>query len=298
MNLDWKIFLYYGLGGLALLVVLWPTVKGGQRFLARWGVKDPTEQQGLVARRYLLHRRLLYPPLFLVAPLITAEDTELLPTLIIALSLGEIIAMIRPIRGPRTATLVRRTWNDLVPRWALITMLALAVFAAILATARRFAQSWGNGVVDKYPHDGVWQTDGNIQTNVTHVGSTLNNFAWLEVLVGVTLGTAAVLGIVWLAVYRGSRTDPQVDAALRTRTARVAVGIGIAWMALNVGKANNKLTDLRDIHWPEPAPFWLTGTGGLEALTLPLLFIAMAGWIWVANPDSKMPYIQRKHTTA
>ncbi|ALG11306.1 hypothetical protein [Kibdelosporangium phytohabitans] len=298
MSLEWQNVLIYGLSGLALLVILWPTVKVGQRFLRRWGVSDPTEQQGLLARRYLLHRRLLYPPLFLAAPLITFGDTNPLPTLITALLLGEIIAMLRPSRGPRTATLTRRTWSDLVPRWALVAMLVLAGFAALLAVAAGLAKQWGMGLLDKYPPDGFWRTNGDIVASVADVHRMLDNSAWLVVLVSVVLVTAVVLGIVWLAVYRGSGTDPSVDAALRTRTARVAVGIGIAWMSVNVQQANNKLINIRDIRWPEPAPSWLTGTGWLESITVPMLIIGIAGWICVANPDSRMPYVQTARPTA
>ncbi|ONI86430.1 hypothetical protein ALI144C_10935 [Actinosynnema sp. ALI-1.44] len=296
MNLDWWNVLAYGLSGLVLLVILWPTVKVGQRFLKRWGVGDPTEQQGLLARRYLLHRRVLYPPLFLAASLITLGDNNPLPALITALLLGEILAMLRPSRGPRTATLTRRTWSDLVPRWAVVAMLVLAGFAVLLAVAEGIGKHWGTGVVDKYPPGGSWRTADGIVTNVADANRVLDNSDWLLVLVAVFLATAAVLGIVWLAVYRGSGTDPSVDAALRTRTARVAVGIGIAWMSMCVQQANNKLIHIRDIHWPEPMPSWLAGTGWLESITVPMLILGIAGWIWVANPDTRMPFVRRART--
>src|SRR5262249_60215359 len=49
---------------------------------------------------------------------------------------------------------------------------------------------------------------------------------WL-VLAGAAVGLAAVLAVVWLAVLRPAEADPEVDAALRTRSARVAVGVGL-----------------------------------------------------------------------
>ncbi|RSM77272.1 hypothetical protein DMH04_35010 [Kibdelosporangium aridum] len=276
--------------------MLWPTVNGGRRFLRRWGVKDPTEEQGLLARRYLLDRRLLYPPLFIAAPFVTGGDNSFWPPLVLALLLAEIIGTLRPVRGPRAAILTRRAWGDLVQRWAVVLMLVLGVFAVVLAVAAKFAQEWGQQVLSTYPPDGTRMPDSTVISQTADVQARVTDPRWLIVIIAVVLATAAVLGIVWLAVRRGSIADLQVDAALRTRSARVAVGIGIAFMATSVGEANRALSILRGTHWPVPEPWLLAGTGGLEALTLPLLFIAATGWIWVANPANRMPYVQSTQT--
>ncbi|MCE7002607.1 hypothetical protein LWC34_07145 [Kibdelosporangium philippinense] len=282
MHLDWQMVLIYALSGVVLLVVLWPSVKVGQRFLKRWGVKDPTEEQGVLARQYLLHRRMLYPPLFMAAPFVT-DGNNFWPPLILALLLAEIIGTLRPVRGPRSATLTRRNWGDLVPRWAVILMLALGALAVVIAVATRFAQQWGREVLST-----------NLPTSIPadDIYARVTDSRWLVVIITVVLATAAVLGIVWLAVRRGSIADLRVDAALRTRSARVAVGIGIAFMATSVVEANRPFSVLRGTHWPVPAPWLLAGTSSLEALSLPMLLICVAGWIWVANPSPKMPYIQ------
>ncbi|MFC0106904.1 hypothetical protein [Kibdelosporangium aridum] len=292
MHVNWTTVAIYAVVGTVLLVVLWPTVTSGRRFLRRWGVKDPTDEQSLLGRKYLLDRRLLYPPLLLATSFVTDGDNNFWPLLVLALLLAEIIGAFRPVRGPRAASLTRRTWSDLVQRWAVVLMLALAVLAVVVAVFGWIAAAWGQRVVSRYPAGGNWVTDGNVITQVADVQAKVSDSRWLFVLVSVVLATAAVLGVVWLAVRRGAIADLQVDAALRTRSARVAVGIGIAWMASSVVEANWLLESLRGIRWPEPEPWLLAGTGGLTRLTLPMWMIAVGGWIWVANPANRMPYVQ------
>jgi hypothetical protein len=302
--------LVYGVLGIALLVVLWPTMPAGRRFLQRWGAPDPDERQGAQAAKYLRDRRLLYPLLFLLAPAATAPaartlgvpyldsgPVRYLAPLIVALLLAETVAALRPVRGPRIATLARRRWRDLVPRWAIGTLLTLGVVAVLLAVAGLFAQPWANRIMASIPPDGVWRSADGATLNVSeqYRAEIDRPVCWIAIT-GVALGLVVVLGVVRLAVRRGSVADPQVDAALRTRSARVAVGIGIAWMASMVLVANNRLGFLRGIRMPvpgfPPAPGWLEHTSATDFLGLLVLFIAAAGWIWVANPPRRMPYVQ------
>jgi hypothetical protein len=69
---------------------------------------------------------------------------------------------------------------------------------------------------------------------------------WL-VLAGAALGLAAVYGVVLLAVLRPAAADPEVDAVLRTRSARVAVGVGIGLAIGLVSQANSRVMDLHSI---------------------------------------------------
>lgn len=301
--------LLHGVIGVALLVVLWPTRSTGLRFLRRWGVADPDERQGALAVKYLRDRRLLYPLLFLGAPAATALAARALglpPTdsggalrflaaLIVALLLAETLAALRRARGLRIATLTRRSRRDLVPGWAVGTLVALGAVAVALAVAGLVAQPRASRIASSIPADGVRRSADNGTSIVSpQYLAELTHPTSLLALVGAVAGLVAALGVVRLAVRRGSFGDPGVDAALRTRSARVAVGLGIAWTASMVLVANNRLGLLRNLDLPgfPPAPDWLELTSFTDLLGLPVFAVAVVGWIWVANPPRRLPYVR------
>jgi hypothetical protein len=187
--------------GLLILCLLWPGHRQGLRLLRRWGIAGPTEQDVADAVRYLRRRRLWYPWLFLVIPTIAGGDTPwgVVGTVLFGSLLAEILAQ-RPSRGPRrSASLAQRGILDFVPRWALIVF-GIATVAGVLRLAA--------------------------------LGQ------WLELAAAlVTTGLAWL--IVLLAVRRPSIGRPEVDLALRTRSARVAVGLGIAAPASLAGEVSN-----------------------------------------------------------
>lgn len=306
------IVLVYGFLGAALLYVLWPTVHGGRKFLARWGIDDPTEEQGVQAKKYLRDRRLLYPVLFLLGPIVAipvadglgvrAPDPGVvgyLAPVIIALLIAEVVAALRPVRGPRIATLTPRRWTDLVPRWAMAVLAGLTLVATGLAVVALLAQPWADRAVALIPADGTWTSaDGNATVSIPeHYREEIGQpMAW-AVLVGITFCLVVVLGIVRLAVRRRSVADAQVDAALRTRTARVTVGIGIVWMSYLISVANGRISSLRSLGYqppgfPEPAPPWLDHLRVTDLFGVLALFVAVASWIWVANPPRRLPFVR------
>jgi hypothetical protein len=190
--------------GSVILLVLWPGDRQGARLLRRWNVTGASAQDVADAVRYLRRRRLWYPWLFLALPAVGLTDDNgnsqwgLVGTVLVGGLLAEILAQ-RPSPGPRrSASLAQRGILDFVPLWALIVS-GIAVVAVVLQLA--FAGRWlplGTAVV----------TTG---------------LAWLIVL---------------LAVRRPSIGRPEVDHALRTRSARVAVGLGIAAPASLVGEVS------------------------------------------------------------
>ena len=294
----------WGLAGLLLVVVLWPTTATGRRFLRRWGVPEPDDRQTAQAVRYLRDRRLLYPVLFLLTPVVAVPvgralgfghpDTgafRSLATVLVALLLAEAAAALRPVRGARSATLARRHWRDLVPRWAIGVLLGLGAVAVLLAAAGLAAQPWADRVAAAIPAGGVWRSaDGAVIGTVSEQHyARIDLPVSLLALVGAVCGLGVVLGVVRLAVRRRSLTDQRVDAALRTRSARVAVGIGIAWMASMVLVAANRLDFLRGVglpqSWSPPAPAWLDHTSAAGFLALVALLLGVFGWVWVANPS-------------
>src|ERR1041384_604202 len=127
MAMDWMTVLSYTLVGFILLLVLWPTTAGGRRVLKRWGVGEADDEQAKLAVKYLRDRRLLYPPLFLLSPLLLPSEwgPDIVAAGIAALLVAEAIAALRPARGPRAAGLTPRTWGGLVQRWAIAAMVLL-----------------------------------------------------------------------------------------------------------------------------------------------------------------------------
>jgi hypothetical protein len=178
-----------GLIGLAILIVLWPGEKQGKRLLVRWGVPDPDAGEVMLAVRYLKRRRFWYPWLFLALPPLV-DDTgpgSLFATLLLGGLIAELLAQ-RPSRGPRReADLVPRTLLGIVPAW----MLVLGVLAVAAA--------------------------------ITHLALTAQ---WK--LLAVAAGAAVICAaITLLAVRRPAVGGPRVDLALRRRSTRVAIGLGI-----------------------------------------------------------------------
>jgi hypothetical protein len=195
--------------GLLILLLLWPGHRQGVRLLRRWGMTEPSGEDVADAVRYLRRRRLWYPWLFLAIPAVGAagfttdgsDNTAwgLVGTVLFGSLLAEILAQ-RPSRGPqRSASLTQRGILDFVPLWALIVF-GIATVAAVLRLAML----------------GQW-----LMLAVALVTTAL---AWLIVL---------------LAVRRPSAGRPEVDHALRTRSARVAVGLGIAAPASLAGEVTN-----------------------------------------------------------
>ncbi|MGW5744233.1 hypothetical protein [Amycolatopsis sp. NPDC003861] len=181
--------LFTGVLGLAILIVLWPGQKHGKRLLERWGVAEPDAGEVDLAVRYLKRRRLWYPWLFLAIPPLLDDTTtgSILATLLLGGLIAELFAQ-RPSRGPRReADLAPRTLLGVVPAWILV----LGVLAAA--------------------------------GSLVHLGLTAQ---WK--LLAVAAGTALVsAAITLLAVRRPAVGAARADLALRRRSARVAVGLGI-----------------------------------------------------------------------
>lgn len=244
-----------------LLLVLWPTEHSGRRLLQTWGIAQPNPGQVGEAVRYLRQRRFLYVILFLVFPSVAGlgrPDTDQLPgigifvPLLAAMLVAEFLATLRPVSGVRVASLDRRSWRDLVPRWAVRTLAAIAVLTVVLAVA------------------GIVAGPGPAWLALGYVAACL----------------LFVSGLVALAVRRPSVADEAVDAALRTRTARVAVGIGFGWLGTALTVATGHLRSLA-IVGPEPVlrPAWIADAADIAG------FVVAGGaivcWLWVAVPSRR-----------
>lgn len=221
-----------GLLGLAILFVLWPGQRQGARLLAKWGVPDATPDQVSVAVLYLRRRRFWYPWLFVGLPFIpgaadfaNANDlSSIMPVLLLGGLIAEVLAQRPSPSTRREAVLAPRGILDFAPPWAIIVT-ALAALAAAIHLA----------VIGKWP------------------------------LFGVTIATTAVAwGVVLLAVRRPAAGDPDVDLALRCRSARVALGLATGMCATTA--------------WP----------GGNLASFLAIV-VSLAAFIAIATPPRKLP---------
>jgi hypothetical protein len=190
--------IFLGAIGGFILFLLWPGPKQGVKVLRRWGIAYPSDADVAEAVRYLKRRRIWYPWLFFLLPLLAeaagmTEETasgvwSLVWTLLIGGLLGELFAL-RPDRTSRkTVLLARRTLIDLVPVPALV-VLGLAVAGGVVETV--LVRQW----------------------------------AELGVIVVCTLSAVAILGATLLRPVAGK---PDVDQALRVRSARMATAFAIA----------------------------------------------------------------------
>lgn len=278
----------------AVLLVLWPTRHSGARLLRRWGIPGPAEPQVAQAVRYLRRRRLLALVLFLILPPVAglvwpatngARDQtpgDVVVPLLAAMLIAELVATVRPERGVRVASLVPRRLGDLVPRWAIVVTALLALTAVALAVLGLAAQPWAAGYAAEL-------SDG---TELDTRDRLLDGSGWYT-LAGVLACLATVGALVVLALRRPAVSDQAVDAALRTRTARVAVGIGFGWLAALAFAAQERVGFLAyssaGLGPVPPAPGWLTP--GLELVLdvfgFVLVVVALACWAGVAMPSRK-----------
>ncbi|RSD23720.1 hypothetical protein [Amycolatopsis eburnea] len=181
--------LFTGLIGLAILIVLWPGERHGKRLLERWGVPEPDAAEVALAVRYLKRRRLWYPWLFLALPPLFGDTTtgSVVATLLLGGLLAELLAQ-RPARGPRReADLTPRPLTAIAPVWVL-------VLGAVAAAG-----------------------------SVAHLVVTAQ-WKFLALAAGTTVVCAAITA---LAVRRPAAGAARADFALRCRSARVAIGLGI-----------------------------------------------------------------------
>jgi hypothetical protein len=196
--------------GVVLLVLLWPTDKTAAKVLRKWAVVDPTPAQVTESKVYLKRRRLLYPWLFVAISYGTSRfvpegggyfATQILTTVLAGMLLAELIASVRPDKGVRrVAVLVPRRVRDLVPTWGLVAFsTGVGVVVVLLALTRPVA---------------------------------------VLALVLLAFCVLASTGAILLAVRRPTSGDEAVDEAFRLRSARVALGLGLATVGLLVSAAD------------------------------------------------------------
>ena len=225
--------------GVMLLVALWPTDKTAAKVLRKWDVVDPTPAQVAESKVYLKRRRLLYPWLFVAISYGTSRFvpeeggyfvTQIPTTVLAGMLLAELIASARPSKGVRrVAVLIPRRVRDLVPSWGLVAFATGVGVVVVLLAATRPVE--------------------------------------VPALVFLAFCALASTGAILLAVRRPTSGDEVVDEAFRLRSARVALGLGVATVGL--------LASATDV-------------SGLVVLVLCPVLLGL-GWNLVGPPSSEAP---------
>jgi hypothetical protein len=211
-----------GLLGLLLLTILWPTRRSGVRLLSRWGVGDPTDAEQAQALTNLRRRRFWYPWLFLGLGFLIdtihllpgdQNDTWSIPAvLLIGALLAELFAQ-RPSAGPvRVAIPVRRGLTDVVPGWALLLHALAALGAVALLGSALAGMGWAQR----------WYPTWSPRTLWIALGAAVASVLVVWVIVG-------------LALRRPAVAEVRIDPLLRTRSARVPVGLDTATLCVLIG---------------------------------------------------------------
>ena len=235
-----------------LLAILWPNQRSGVRLLGRWGVADPTEPELAEALTYLRRRRFWYPWLFLGLGFLV-DTTSMLPSsqnnvwsipavLLTGALLAELFAQRRSPTPVRAAIPVRRGLTDIVPGWALVLHAVAALGAVVLLGGALAGLGWAR---HWYPN---WSA----------------RILWIA-LGGAVLSVVVVWVIVGLALRRPAVAELRIDPLLRTRSARVPVGLGIATLCALIGGGES---DFRGMIVIVAGLFcWLTITGPVRKPT-------------------------------
>lgn len=280
--------LVFAVGGLVLLVVVWPTERSARNLLRAWRVADPTPEQVAEALSYLRKRRFWYPWIFLVIPLLgdrydwgEGVSYQFVVPVMAGLLVAELAAL-RPSRHRvRTASLTPRRLFDLVPRWAVachaVLVSATVGYAVVGIAAQPWAAEYGRAMAGGA---------GSAWAEELAEGSK----PW--VVLGITvLSLLAVVAVVWSAMVRSSGADVVVDGVLRTRSSRVVLGLGIGLQGTLLAAGARRLTMVAGF---DQAPEWVTD---LYRATGWFVLVGVVGsvlaWVWVANPPLPRPYFSR-----
>ncbi len=295
----------------ALFVVFWTlrsTPAQGQKVLQRWGIAKPTEEQGRIAADYLLQRRKIYPYVALVVfglailgqwLLSTGDGARwegvLLFSVVGSLLVAELIAtMRRPSDQTRAATLTPRRFTDVVPRFGLVALgflgLLIVGYTVVTIAALPFAKA-ANAWREIHGAELKKLDDWEFLAIDTSMGAV-----WFALLVFVVC-VAASLGVVRLCQVRGPlTTDLAVDAALRIRSGRVALGTAVLLGVGLVGAADGtwhdlaltadaagRLPDQLAGGFPQ-VPEWIATADRLVDWTNVAGFLFLFVWVLLINP--------------
>jgi hypothetical protein len=219
---------------LVVLRTLRSTPAQGQKVLRRWGIANPTEEQGQIVAVYLRERRKLYPwaAIAVVGFVVVCQAV---------FSLGD-----------------DTPWAGVL----LFSVIASLLVAELIATTRRPSEPKRSATIASRMVD-------------TSTGSR-----WF-VLLTLAACVVASLGVVRVCQLRGPITsDLAVDAALRVRSGRVALGTAI-FLGLGLVASANLIwwSPATDAH----AAAGLAGPAAVDLPPIPSWILPVDTWIEGVN---------------
>jgi hypothetical protein len=265
-----------GVVGFLLLLLVWPTAKSARRLLTTWRVRDPSAEQIGEALGYLRRRRVWYPWFFLATPVVfgwfgsaNGGYSQVLITGLAGLLIAELLAL-WPVRTSLRAERPPRRPFDLIPRWAVGLYAFLVLVTGAFAVAAHLGRRW------------TWRHPDDLVFPVSSHGP----MPWI-----IALATAgcllAVVGVCRLVVIRPAGGDGVVDTVLRTRSARVALGLGIALQGQLLATVAGQIA----FYGADPVT-------GLDWVPAAAWAGSVFAWVWVANPPLQLSLLTGRNRRA
>jgi hypothetical protein len=304
---DWEAWTD-GLGGLVVptvvvlvfAVALWSDRARARKLAKKWGVPEPTTNQVDEVLKYRRLRLVCYPLLYVTAgaclglfmPLEDQDGRSNEGVALIAMFLfGAVIAELLAFARSRQPEPMRLRLVDVVSRWGVGVFGTLVLATYVL------------GLIDL-------QAQPHITPNVLLLAEQNKDHVGVPIAVPF-VGTAFVLMlvafVVWSAQARSFSADAEVDRAVRTRSARVVLGLGIAMQLSFLALTSWRMEFLdyyatgADLFGTDPTEVairnWAQHTSALiQPWEFLIFIIAMFSWIYVANPrkPSKPPSLPLK----
>jgi hypothetical protein len=273
---------------LVFAAALWSDRTRARKMAQKWGIPEPTNNQVDEVLYYRRLRLACYPLLYgtieacygLLMPLQQDQEgrTNEGISLIAMFLSGAVIAELLALSRTRQPQPLRLRLVDIVSRWGIGVFGTLVLVTFVL------------GLIDL-------QAQPHITPNVLRLAEQNKDHVGVPIAVPF-IGTALVLMLVafvlWSTQTRSFSADGEVDRALRTRSARVALGLGIGMQLSFLALTSWRMEFLdhyatgADLFGPDPAEVaiqdWAQTTNDLVQSWKLVAIPAMFSWIYVTNP--------------
>ncbi|MER5389947.1 hypothetical protein [Saccharopolyspora sp. NPDC002686] len=278
--------LIYFLVAQAVVAVLWSNPERGRKLLVKWGVPEPSDTQITMALHYRRLRWICYPFLLTgmagVSVLMTGGDRDGMTSFPAALLFAAAIAELLALPTSKHAPPVRHPLFSLIPRWGAV-LYGVALLTTIVV-----------GIIDLPAED--LATSALASTNTSNPGIAQRPIPTVAPLVATAAVLLAVAVVLRVSTTRSFSADRAVDLALRVRSARVALALGVvsqvvyvlslAWWRIPV-VANQ-------VHLDDSALGWAQVDRTLGPPLAVLVFLTLACWPLLASPPTPKGLLRKR----